>query len=85
MFSVAALVLIIVRFVFLVPVRLFGFVFGSHRPYVEKRPRIQSDRPAPGPPQRAVVHRGRNECANRRCGYANRPSAVYCGRCGQKL
>ena len=86
MFSVAAVCLAILRFVFMIPGQLLGFVFGSHRPYVEKRPRMKSQGPTPSCRSRTTIVRGgQKECANRRCGYANRSSAVYCGRCGQRL
>ncbi len=85
MFSVAALGLAVIRFVFVIPMKLLGFIFGSHQPYVEKRPRVKSRQPERTTYQRAFVRGGRKVCANQRCGYANRPSAVYCGRCGQRL
>ncbi len=60
-------------------------IFGVKRPYVEKRPRQNSRHAATSRSMDLGARGGRKLCAGRRCGYANRPSAVYCGRCGQRL
>ncbi len=85
LFSVAAICFAAVRLVFVIPAKLLGLVFGTHRPYVEKRPRIGPKRRTSPHQQQASARGERRECTNRQCGYANRPNAVYCARCGRQL
>ncbi len=73
-------VVCVVALVFKVLGMILLALFGGSRPPVERRPRRRVNHRAPlsrgGSPRR---------CDSERCGHENVLSAVYCGRCGERL